>query len=68
MKVKELIELLQRFDGDATVMIDPYDDIIIKEDLNNILRDNPKDKLIFICAANDMLGTALALDYYELYY
>lgn len=68
MKVKELIELLQRFDGDATVMIDPYDDIIIKEDLNNDLRDNPKDKLIFICTANDMLDTALALDYDELYY
>lgn len=50
MKVKELIEKLQKFDGEMTVVVDPYHDIThLIPWINNDSYENPENKLVLIC-------------------
>ena len=50
MTVKELIEKLQKFDGEMTVMVDPYHDIThLIPWINNDSYENPENKLVLIC-------------------
>ena len=62
MKVKELIEELQKFDGEMTVVVDPYNDIThLIPGINNDLYENPESKLVLLCTDDAYIDTRASI-------